>query len=357
MKVATLNIRGGHSEANREKWSHLNRILKEKRIAILAIQEGHLTDTDNSIHILKSQDPTQPNAKGVAVILNKQLTRWNEAVQTTLIPGRAIQITIPWRTGDSRVNILAVYAPNASIENAAFWASLTDLYENENHPPPDLLLGDFNMVEDMIDRMPPHPDAAGPVENLLRFKANHELSDGWRATNPTQLDFSYVQSSNINGIYSMSRIDRIYTTKDIFKHSRQWEIQDTAVDTDHKLVSMEFTNPGTPYIGKGRWVIPLFLLENRKAKQAVEELGKRLQDKLVDLTNPEMRTEEFNVQLEFYKFKKETTKLMRNLAKTETPKLDKKIGALKEQRKQALNERLTQEEIQCNNQAVRDDPL
>ncbi|KAF9541561.1 hypothetical protein CPC08DRAFT_756147, partial [Agrocybe pediades] len=46
MKVATLNIRGGHSEANREKWSHLNRILKEKRIAILAIQEGHLTDTD-----------------------------------------------------------------------------------------------------------------------------------------------------------------------------------------------------------------------------------------------------------------------------------------------------------------------
>ncbi|KAF9536177.1 hypothetical protein CPC08DRAFT_771693 [Agrocybe pediades] len=150
----------------------------------------------------------------------------------------------------------------------------------------------------------------------------------------------------------MSRIDRIYTTQEVFKHSRQWVIEDTAVSTDHKLVSMEFTNPGTPYIGKGRWVIPLFLLENRKAKQAVEELGKKLQDKLDDLTNPEIRTEEFNVQLEFCKFKKETTKFMRNLAKTETPKLDKKIETLKEQRKQALNERLTQEEIQCNVLAI-----
>ncbi|KAF9555218.1 DNase I-like protein, partial [Agrocybe pediades] len=353
MKVATLNIRGGHSDTNQEKWSHINRIIKEKRIAVLAVQEGHLTDTDvgnlhdrfkNSIHILKSQDPAQPNAKGVAVIFNKQLTRWNEAIQTTLIPGRAIQVTLPWRTGDSRVNILAVYAPNASNENAAFWTNLATLYENENHPPPDILLGDFNVVEDMIDRMPAHPDAAGPVESLLNFKAMHGLSDGWRATNPTQLDFSFVQSSNVNGVYSMSRIDRIYTTQEVFRHSRKWVIEDTVVATDHKLVSMEFTSPGAPFIGKGRWVIPLFLLQHRKTKQTIEEFGKRLQDKLGDLTDPEKRTEEHNVQNEFYKFKKEMTKFVRDLAKVETPKLDKKLETLKNQRKEALNERLSREE-------------
>ncbi|KAF9561169.1 DNase I-like protein, partial [Agrocybe pediades] len=339
----------GHTDANHEKWSHINHIIKDKRIAILAVQEGHLTDADvenlhnrfcNTMHILKSQDPTQPNAKGTAIILNKQLTRWNETTQINLIPGRAIHVTVPWKAENTRVNILAIYAPNAPADNAAFWTNLTNIYRTNNHPPPDILLGDFNMIEDMIDRMPAHPDAGATVRSLLDFKADHGLSDGWRTTNPTKIDFTYVQSSNVNGTNSMSRIDRIYTTPEVFKYSRKWSIEDTAVATDHKLVLMEFTNPGTPYIGKGRWVVPLFLLQNRKAKQAIENAGKLMQAELGSLTNPERRNEHYNIQLQFSKFKREVTRLMRDLAKTETPKLDNKIKSLKGQRQQALNERL-----------------
>jgi hypothetical protein len=53
LKIATLNIRGGGSAATQNKWRHMNQIMREKRIAILAIQETHLSEA--RVNLLNSQ--------------------------------------------------------------------------------------------------------------------------------------------------------------------------------------------------------------------------------------------------------------------------------------------------------------
>ena len=46
------------------------------------------------------------------------------------------------------------------------------------------------------------------------------------------------------------------------------------------MVSMEFSNPGAPFIGKGRWSVPLYLIKHRKMLQQIESLGCQLEKDL-----------------------------------------------------------------------------
>ncbi|KAJ7664612.1 hypothetical protein DFH06DRAFT_927603, partial [Mycena polygramma] len=62
---------------------------------------------------------------------------------------------------------------------------------------------------------------------------------------------------------SHSRIDRILVTNKLFK-TRRWEIINVPVKTDHRMVAVDIYTPGAPFIGKGRFAIPLFLLKDKE---------------------------------------------------------------------------------------------
>jgi hypothetical protein len=90
-----------------DKWLHINQIIREKRIAVLAVQETHLTksEEDNlneifqtNLHIISSIDPERPNVAGVAIVLNKKLTASKDIITHKIKPGRALLVTIPWQT-------------------------------------------------------------------------------------------------------------------------------------------------------------------------------------------------------------------------------------------------------------------
>jgi hypothetical protein len=101
---------------------------------------------------------------------------------------------------------MAIYAPNSPAENQAFWESLLLRWTTCNLPKPDLFLGDFNLVEDAIDRLPCHSDHNGATQALQDVKSTLHLIDGWRRTNPTSKAYTYQQKET----GSQSRIDRIY---------------------------------------------------------------------------------------------------------------------------------------------------
>src|ERR1700734_1349744 len=135
--------------------------MKEQCLGVLAVQEAHLTQEHvDSLHTLFgkrllihfSQGPNA-NAQGVAIVLNKELTNIKGVVQQNVIPGRAMLIILPWHA-DLSLTILNVYAPNAPHENQAFWESLSLEWDRQGLPPPNIMLGDFNLVEDAIDRLP-----------------------------------------------------------------------------------------------------------------------------------------------------------------------------------------------------------
>ena len=98
-----------------------------------------------------SPDPDRPTAaRGVATVLNRELIDTSGAQMTTLIPGRATLTTVHWHAG-RKLTLLNVYAPNTPAENETFWETLANKLETSNHRKPDIVLGDFNLVEESID--------------------------------------------------------------------------------------------------------------------------------------------------------------------------------------------------------------
>ena len=118
LKIATLNMRG----RGQDKWNHINQLMRSKRIGIIVLQETHLNEQHTArmhhlfgkrLKIYYTADQDNPNSKGVAVVLNKEITNVHDINSTEIIPGRALNIIIPWHQ-DQTINIMAIYAPNSA---------------------------------------------------------------------------------------------------------------------------------------------------------------------------------------------------------------------------------------------------
>ncbi|KAG1745583.1 Endonuclease/exonuclease/phosphatase [Suillus occidentalis] len=304
-----------HNGANR--WPHINQLVKEKKIGVLALQETHLTKEDEDvlnatpglrIHIISSIDPARTNAKGVAIVINKMLLGTSGIKTHEIVPGRAILTIIPWLK-DTPIRILAIYAPNDATTNQRFWELIQ--MKLRNLPKPDVMLGDFNAVEDSLDRLP--------------------AKDGWRHENPNTLSYTFSQSAYQGG--SQSRIDRIYISTELLPYSKEWDIAPPGIHTDHQLVSARISR-------KGRWSLPLFVLKDKDLSEQIITMGKSLQTEIEKCSN--QRTDDMNPQLAFSRFKTKAIHLCRTAAKKAIPK---KMNQLKSQLKTTLeDESLTEED-------------
>lgn len=159
--IGSLNMRGhratnaGHAPS---KWAQINQLLRTRRIGILALQETHLTDEmvmqlerlyEKRMKIVHSSDPQRTNTRGVAIVLNKEITASADIQVWTLIPGRALIIKYKWHANEY-LTVACIYAPNDANENEKFWLDLKDKWVSESIPRPDALMGDFNIVEDSV---------------------------------------------------------------------------------------------------------------------------------------------------------------------------------------------------------------
>lgn len=170
LTIASMNMRGLNSQNMQagNKWQQINQLMKEDAIGVLALQETHLTTEtverlktlyQRRLHISwTSAEEHAEGQQGVAIVLNKNITNIKGVKVHVLVPGRAMLMSIPWHD-NLTVNILNVYAPNDMPQNARFWNSLNEKWQTDRTLPiPDILLGDFNIVEDPIDRIPARAD-------------------------------------------------------------------------------------------------------------------------------------------------------------------------------------------------------
>ncbi|KAF5336211.1 hypothetical protein D9758_017781 [Tetrapyrgos nigripes] len=269
IRIASLNIRGyGHTNTTHptHKWRHVNQIMRDKRIGILMVQEAHLTTervTENEhlhkqLRIFHSSDPENPTGKaGVAIVLNRRLTSTSEVKIVEVIPGRALQITTNWHKQD-KFTALTIYAPNVTendgAENKQFWEKIKQFYEiHPRIPKPDIVAGDFNIVEaGGMDRLPARSDPEDALDALDNLKIMLNLKDGWRDTYPTTKMYTYPSTRRQSNTSSQSRLDRIYVKPTVLKTAREWKIEPNGVpNADHLMVSVQVTTANAPNIGKG----------------------------------------------------------------------------------------------------------
>ena len=188
INIATLNMNGfkANGMTNLEKWSRVNKMLNQHKIAILALQETHLDqERTDAIHsafgkkmdLIYSPLPDNPRASaGVAFVINKALIAPRKVTTHELHAGRALWIKVDWLDEESTV-ILNVYAPNERTQHADFWEKIETKRRNRRLPVPHFLLGDFNVTEDPLDRMPPRLDDQNAIEALRDVRLAWAVAD------------------------------------------------------------------------------------------------------------------------------------------------------------------------------------
>ena len=179
MTIASLNIRGRYSDnGTTDKWRDINQMMRESKINVLAIQEAHLRQEEvNDLHnlfgtclrIILSQGPNH-RATGVALVINKDRSMDRDTEEYEMVPGRALLARMPWH-GDTLLTILNIYAPNNHAESKTFFKDLKTKFEMKAYPLPDIMMGDFNIVEDAIDRLLAHDDHEGATQALYELRS------------------------------------------------------------------------------------------------------------------------------------------------------------------------------------------
>jgi ribonuclease HI/exonuclease III len=302
-KIASLNIKGygttlrAESENTEHKWFHVNQIMKLKKISILAVQETHLTDARRAeletvfpkLKIYMSAHPDHPTRRGgIAIVINKTLIREELSSETTVVRGRALELNTTLHRG-TKLRVLAVYAPNDPTENAEFWTEIRNYYNGKSYSL-DMMVGDTNMVEDAIDRLPAHLDSFPQVNAMAELKNDLGLVDGWRQTFPKKREFTFTQ----NNSHSHSRIDRIYIAPDIFETTRDWRNEPSGIPgADHDMIAVQVVDTESPEIGKGRWSMPHYLTADKILIDKVRCLGVEMVKKMENIS---VRSENNNPQ-------------------------------------------------------------
>ncbi|KAJ7601953.1 Endonuclease/exonuclease/phosphatase, partial [Mycena polygramma] len=351
IRFASLNMKGygnPSSQHKKNKWNHINQVVREKRLGILVVQETHMTEERKAkveklfakrLKIFISSDPDNPTGKGgIAVVLNRELTNTSNVKTWEVVPGRAMLAQTNWHRGET-VTFLAVYAPNVPEENKTFWLEINLWFENHpTAPKPDMMAGDFNIVQDGVDRLPTHEDSPAAVDALDELAGSLQLYDGWRETYPSTKAFTFCQSI-ANG--SHSRIDRIYISEKLYMTAREWKIEAVGIPTDHKMVSVQIAHEDAPSIGKKRWSIPVHLLSDKILAKSIRESGEKALKTISDLNG--MRTHDVNPQTIWANFKSEITEVAKAREKAIVPKIIQQQRKLEAALKRVTNSTSTEE--------------
>jgi len=113
-------------------------------------------------------------------------------------------------------------------------------------------MGDFNCVENNIDRSPPHKDNEKVVASLRKITTRNKLIDVWRMQNPTSQNFPLFQTSS----KAMVHIDRIYVHKELLNYVYGNEVGMGQEISGYDLVFIKIMENNLPYCGKGLWKLP-----------------------------------------------------------------------------------------------------
>ena len=175
-----------------DKWGSVSSVIRQQKIAVMVLQETHPGDEiretiekrfRNTLYVLHSADPVNPTTTGgVSVIINKSLVGARKVMHRTVVDGHMIMIEIPRNEEDS-LRVMNVYAPVRNAEKAQFWEELLEKVENKEDLRPDIMLGDFNLVENPeIDRLNNRQGMDPMVARnaLSSFTTELNLADGWR---------------------------------------------------------------------------------------------------------------------------------------------------------------------------------
>ena len=281
--MATLNINGRKDDNKKDKWPKLVSLIRSKGVAIAGLQESHLNEeetinlNDRFQKVVVINNGYSTSKEGIAFVLNKELVNGMKWKHTVIINGRASRLEIETEK-DRGINIVLVYAPNNESDKIAFWKLLKVKLQNIGEMENVIMMGDFNSVENALDRYPHREDDERVKDAWKVIRNKFKLIDGWRLHNPIRKDYTFMQKAT----KSMSRIDRIYMDSGIYVYGYNWDHVETAI-SDHNMVVADVLKAKLPFIGKGVWRMYQDDISNSVTMKRISKLLKATNEKMMEV--------------------------------------------------------------------------
>jgi hypothetical protein len=195
--------------------------------------------------------------------------------------------------------------------------------------------GNFNVTEDAIDRAPTKLDNKAATDKLRDTRLTWDVRDAWALRPPKRKAFMYRANTSEQVI--KSRLDRIYIANRLMMFTFGWVIAPSPVPTDHWLVAIRYAPKDAPEIGKGRWTLPLHLLQQKDFMEQVATRELRLQAKLENVNHhtPEEGTD--SPQMLWERFKEAVQEIAKQLLAETHYKINSRIMRLEKDRAELAN--------------------
>jgi ribonuclease HI/exonuclease III len=310
--------------------------MRDRRIGILALQETHLDEKEltklretygRRLVIINSalQDEREATGSaGVAFVLNKAVIETESHSLQVVIPGRAVLLTVKWRD-EQEIRVLNVYGHNQTIDQREQWVTIQRFWRENDVPKPDFVVGDFNIVEDKLDRAPMNEVYENPatLEAFTNMRECLGVEDAWRRTFPDSRMFTYVSAR-----HHMSRLDRIYSNPEHNACMFEWFSGRTTIRTDHDMVAAKFAPTDSPEMGMGRWTWPAAMLTNKTLMKYVEERAWQFQMEVKEWEDEEESERTKSADSILKDFKADIKSKAQEIARVAIPKMNNKIKSL-----------------------------
>ena len=285
IRIASLNMRGRQKDS-KDKMKMVVDWLRVNRIAILALQETHLMEdsienlNEKYRHLRFYGSGLTTSSGGIMFIVGEGTGDPQKTHFRCFEQGRTGMLSLDY--GDQELKIVNVYMPNDKPQQKE---TLTNLRrELRNHVDTTdselLMVGDWNFVEDKIDRSPQHDDDRRVTHEMTKLKATLDLIDGWRRANPSTRSFTWEGSHGTERKKIFSRIDRIYTSLKTWELTNEYKIISCDI-SDHDGVSVNIRNASEPDIGKGEPKLNLNILNHLLFRKVADKQIRKLERQMM----------------------------------------------------------------------------
>ena len=212
-----------------------------------------LSEYKTTHNILHTPTPFDHTHSGVIVLVRKDLEILSHNV---VIPGRLLNFHFRDKVENKTYNCSAFYGPQfyriTSRDLFAFFEPFFNCHSRDDN---NIILGDFNFVEDDLDKGQGMDQHDRKIFNLWQdFKRRVGIVDAFREQFPTTKKFSFFTK---NG---KSRIDRVYVNSVHAFNVRNITYTHYSKANAHKLMSFVLTKPGEK--GAGYWKLNTSVLKD-----------------------------------------------------------------------------------------------
>ena len=156
-----------------------------------------------------------------------------------------------------------IYAPNTVTGRKNFFQNLHQYFLS----PSRIVAGDFNCVDNSLDRLHVYNDSLPDKTTFRRFFSDCSLIDVWRKQHPRGNSFTWANAN----FTQASRLDRFLVSRSL-ENCVNCPIVFPCSFSDHDFVNLTFSSADCPSTRNGVWKFNSSLLSDANFKRELSEL-------------------------------------------------------------------------------------